>query len=158
MQTSDSESTLCLLLRVSGHFWVDSIYIFESDGCSFGYICIQKIQFIPWIILEILDFHKFFNLIGQEHTQMYKIPFNWKLWNNLLSLWISIKRHLTLFYCFEVFWARPAVPDQVQLIISMDVYTHKKISFMLQLFHEISDFQESCNLISQEDLWKQKKP
>ena len=36
--------------------------------------------------------------------------------------------------------------------VSMDVCPYKKINFMLQLFHEILDFQKSCNLIDKEDL------
>ena len=36
--------------------------------------------------------------------------------------------------------------------VSMDVYPYKKINFMLHLFHEILDFQKSCNLIDKEDL------
>ena len=31
----------------------------------------------------------------------------------------------------------PAVLDQPRLIVSMDVYPHGNINFMLQLFHEI---------------------
>ena len=75
MQTPHFESTLCVLLKVSGHFRVDPIYMFESNGCFFEYICINKINFIPQLILEILDCHEFCNLIGQEHTQMCLITF-----------------------------------------------------------------------------------
>ena len=49
------------------------------------------------------------------------------------------------------------MPDQAQLITSMDVYPHKKINFMLEIFHETLDCQESRNLISQENLWKENR-
>ena len=73
---------------------------------------------------------------------MSLITFNWNLWNNLLFLWISNKTHSKLIYHFKVLWPYPAVPDQAQLIISLNVYPYKKINFMLQVFHEILDFQK----------------
>ena len=54
----------------------------------------------------------------------------------------TFKRDLT------VLWAFPDAPDQVQLIIYMDVYLHKT-NYALTL-----SFQESCILIRQDDLWK----
>ena len=83
----------------------NQLYVFESNGCFFGYLCMWKINFIPRLILKILDFHEFYNLTGQEHTLMCLITFNWNLWKNLLFLWISIRRHLKLTYHFEVLWA-----------------------------------------------------
>ena len=80
-----------------------------------------KISFISRLILEILDFHEFCNVIGQEHIQMCLITFNWNLWNNFLFLWISIKKQLQLIYQFEILWVCPTVPDQPQLIMSIDV-------------------------------------
>ena len=69
-----------------------------------------------------------------------------------MFLWILIKRHLKLIYYLEVLWVYPAVPDQVRLIISMDFYSLKIIKFMFELFHEILNLQESCNLTGQENL------
>ena len=66
-----------------------------------------------------------------------------------------MKRYLQLIYHFEVLWASLAAPEQAQLIISMDVYPHKKKSTLtkVQLFYGIfQDFQESCWHIGQEDL------
>lgn len=114
-------------------------------------------NFIPLLILDILEFYEFCNLIGQEYTQMCLIIFNWNIWDNLIFLWILIKRHLKLIYYLEVLWVYPAVPDQVQLIISMDFYSLKISNFMLELFHEILNLQESCNLTGQENLWQQNK-
>ena len=54
----------------------------------------------------------------------------------------TFKRDLT------VLWAFPDTPDQVQLIIYMDVYLHKKN------YASTLCFQESCILIGQDDLWK----
>ena len=58
-----------------------------------------------------------------------------------MFLWIYIKRHSKPIYHFEVLQESPAVPDQAQLIVSMNVYPHKKINFMFQLFYEMLDFQ-----------------
>ena len=60
MQTPHFESSLYVLLKVSGHFWVDLLYMFELNGCFFGYICIYKTILFPWrLILEMLDCHEF---------------------------------------------------------------------------------------------------
>ena len=48
------------------------------------------------------------------------------------------------------------MPDQAQLIISIDIYPHQ--DQLLQLFPEILDFQEPCILIGQEDLDNKTKP
>ena len=98
----------------SGYFWK---YLGMSD----------EINFISRLILEILDFHEICNLIGQEQTQMCLATFSWNLWSNFLFFWISIKSHLKLIFHFEILWACPAMSDQTQLIISMDVYLHKKL-------------------------------
>ena len=74
-------------------------------------------------------------------------------WLHLIDIsGISIKRHFKLIYHFEVLWAYPAAPGPIDFF--MDVYPHQKINFMLQLFHEILDFQEPCILIGQEYLWQ----
>ena len=92
--------------------------MFESIDCLFGYLWISKINFIPRLILEILDFQEFCNLIGQEHTRVSVITLNWNLWKNSLFLWMSIKRNLKLTYHCKVTWACPDVLKEAQLIIS----------------------------------------
>ena len=42
MQTPHFESALCAVLKLSGHFWEDPIYMLEQDGCFFGYIYTYK--------------------------------------------------------------------------------------------------------------------
>ena len=123
------------------------VYFWKYLGISkqTQYICLNQMVAsldgcIPRIILEILDFHEFCNLIGQEYAQMFLITFNWNLWNNLLCLWISIKRHLKLIYHFEVLWTCPAAPDQAKLIISVSIYI-KKLTLCFNSFMKYWTFR-----------------
>ena len=60
-----------------------------------------KINLIPQLILEILHFYKFCNLIGQEHTQMSLITFNLNLWNNFT---VSLGICQEIFKAYWSFW------------------------------------------------------
>ena len=91
---------------------------------------------MPRVILEILYVHGFCNLIDQEHTQMCRITFILNLWKKLLFLWISLKRHLKLFYHFEVLLTQ----DQTYLVVSMDIYL-KKLTLCFNSFIKYWTFE-----------------
>ena len=74
----------------------------------------------------MLNFYEFWYMIGQEHTHMCQIIFNWNLWNNSISL-DNYQKHLRLIYHFEVLLECPVVLYEAQLNISMDVYPHKRM-------------------------------
>ena len=77
------------------------------------------------------------------------------IWNDLLLLWIYIKSYLKQIYYFEGLWASPALAEQAQLIISMDIYPHKKnpnFTAILQLDQSRRSLTIKPNLITLSDM------
>lgn len=73
-------------------------------------------------------------------------------WSHLIETSITI---CSFFRCFsKLLWVCPSVSDQIQLIIPMDLYSHKELNLCSNSFMKILDLKESCNLIVQEDLWQ----
>ena len=144
MQTPHFERTLLLLSKLSGQIQYICLNWMVASWDIYTY---KKINLIPWLIKEILDFHECCNLIGQEYIQICLITFNWYLWNI----------YQKTFQADLSFWSTLGLSSRTRpspIDFFMDVYPHQKINFILQLFHEILDFQEPCILIGQEYLWQ----
>ena len=118
MQTPHFESSLYVLLKVSGHFWVDPLYMFESNGCFFG---------------DIYAYTKPFFFLGSSFRRYWILLWLVKSisrcgWSrdNFLFLWISVKRHLVLIYHSEALWSCPATkPNWLFLCMYIHIYKVK---------------------------------
>ena len=140
MQTPYFESTLCILSKLSGHFWADPIYMMVAPYGTYTYK-----KFHPPLIPEILDFHDFCNLIAD-------LPIN-----TLLILWISIKRHLKLIYHFEVLWACPTAHDQTQLFLLMSIHI-KKLTLCFNFFIKYWTFKNLALWLIKNSIDNKTKP